>query len=333
MKKMLILEIILLVALLIFGATLLIKENAQPTEPSVGTSSTPSTEVTTEATTTAPSTEPTIPAWATIPQDRLITAAQYFVYDLDAKEYLGATGSGKTQVYPASITKIYSAYLALQHLNPEDEVKVGNELSMVAVGSSVAHIKKGMTLSVEKLVEGMMLPSGNDASYTVAAAAGKVISGDSKISNQNAVKAFIAYMNDMNEELGLTGSHWLNPDGIHKEGHYTTFDDLVTISQLVLKNKTILKYATTVSDKFHNGEELYTWENTNLLVHPESQYYCPFAIGLKTGQTPRAGSCLLSAFDFEGRHLVIGVFGCPEPEDRFADTLQLLSATLGYGEE
>lgn len=331
MKKILVLEIIVLIALVIFGAVLLSSkdkpDSSQPTGTTVTTepSTAPSTEPTPE-----PTTEPTTPAWATIPQDRLITAAQYFVYDLNANQYLAATGSGKTQVYPASITKIYSAYLALQHLDPEDMVGVGNELNMVASGSSVAHIKKGTKLTVSKLVEGMMLPSGNDASHTLAAAAGREISGNTGMGGQTAVNTFVKYMNDMNAQLGLTGSHWVNPDGIHKEQHYTTFDDLVTITRLVLKEKTIMEYATTVEEKFHNGEELYTWENTNQLVHPESRYYCPYAIGLKTGQTPRAGSCLLSAFDYEGRIIIVGVFGCPLQEDRFADTLQLFSAAVGY---
>ena len=67
------------------------------------------------------------------------------------------------------------------------------------------------------------------------------------------------------------------------------------------------------------------WHNTNLLVDPTSQYYCPYALGLKTGQTPAAGSCLLSAFDIDGNQYIIGVFGCPDVESRFADTLQLLN--------
>lgn len=60
----------------------------------------------------------------------------------------------------------------------------------------------------------------------------------------------------------------------------------------------------------------------------DSEHYCPYAIGLKTGQTPSAGSCLLSAFEYDGTLLLIGVFGCPEAEDRFADTLQLFNQTI-----
>ena len=65
--------------------------------------------------------------------------------------------------------------------------------------------------------------------------------------------------------------------------------------------------------------------NTNELTNPSSQYYCAYATGLKTGQTPKAGSCLLSSFEYKGRTLIIGVFGCPEKDDRFPDTLQLLT--------
>ena len=70
------------------------------------------------------------------------------------------------------------------------------------------------------------------------------------------------------------------------------------------------------------------WENTNKIINPDSEYYCPYAIGLKTGQTPSAGSCLLSAFRMNGQEWIIGVFGCPEETDRFDDTIQLFNQTI-----
>ena len=92
----------------------------------------------------------------------------------------------------------------------------------------------------------------------------------------------------------------------------------------------LLKYASKSIDyvTFVSGEER-KWENTNALINPESEFYCPYAVGLKTGQTPRAGSCLLSAFQYQGRTLVIGVFGCPKIEDRFIDTLALFNHAAG----
>ena len=84
---------------------------------------------------------------------------------------------------------------------------------------------------------------------------------------------------------------------------------------------------TTVT--FENGVQQ-EWKNTNATINPASDYYCPYAVGLKTGSTPRAGSCLLSAFECDGRTLVIGVFGCPADEDRFMDTLQLFNEAMGF---
>ena len=94
---------------------------------------------------------------------------------------------------------------------------------------------------------------------------------------------------------------------------------------LSLEDPIIMQYAGTATDTITLTDGEVAWKNTNALIHPDNQYYCPYAIGLKTGQTPSAGSCLLSAFTYEGQTLIIGVFGCPEAEDRFADTLQLFN--------
>ena len=92
-----------------------------------------------------------------------------------------------------------------------------------------------------------------------------------------------------------------------------------------MADKTVMKYAATAKEQVQLHGETIEWKNTNALIDPASPYYCPYALGLKTGQTPSAGSCLLSAFRFEDTELLIGVFGCPEEEDRFDDTLQLFN--------
>ena len=239
-------------------------------------------------------------------------------------------GQKSDRVYPASITKLFTAYVALQFLEPEQLIEAGDVLDLVGAGSSVAEIEKGNVLSVEMLVEAMLLPSGNDAAYILADAAGKAIKEDDTLSSSAAVAAFLKEMNGQARALGMSGTQFTNPDGYHSPDHYTTFADLATMSKKVLENSTILQYAAVSKAEvtFQSGQ-IKTWENTNKLVDPTSEYYCPIAVGLKTGQTPSAGSCLLSAFAYEGKEYVIGVFGCPEIEDRFADTLQLLNETLG----
>ena len=270
----------------------------------------------------------------TFPADRQLTAQQAFVYNVRTKEFTFLLGEKNDRVYPASITKLFTAYVALQFLEPEQVIVAGDVLDMVGVGSSVAEIEKGDSLTVGMLVQGMLLPSGNDAAYILADAAGRVIAEDSEIGYGSAVTVFLQEMNGQARAMGLKNTQFTNPDGYHSADHYTTMADLAKITEKILETDVIMYCAAMHGEtvKFANGKEK-TWENTNFLVNPTSEYYCPVATGLKTGQTPSAGSCLLSSFDVEGEQWIIGVFGCPDIPDRFEDTLQLLNEALGITQE
>ena len=326
MKKWMKIELVLLALVLvaaIIACTNLTKQTFAPVEDPVET-----VPETTEAIPTE-TTEPQ-PTWMTFPADRALTAQQAFVYDCQTGEFTYLKGQADDKVYPASITKLFTAYVALQFLQPEDLITAGDELDMVGAGSSVAEIEKGNTLTVEMLVQAMLLPSGNDASYLMAVAAGRAIAEDETLSPGAAADLFVREMNGQARVLGLSGTHFTNPDGYHDYDHYTTMKDLAVIAQLALDSDTVMQY-TNISGEtvtFETGETK-DWKNTNALIDPASQYYCPYATGLKTGQTPSAGSCLLSSFAYEGRQWIIGVFGCPEIEDRFQDTLQLFNEAIG----
>ena len=292
-----------------------------PTDPSNTSADTSAPEETAEP--TEPPTEP--PTWPTYPESRQITAQQAFVYDCGTDEFLYISGSENETVYLASITKIFTAHVALKYLDPKTEVTVGDELDMVSWGSSVAGLEKGDILTVEMLIEGMMLPSGNDAAYVLATAAGRAIEGDEDLSPESAVNVFMAQMNQEARLQGMLNTHFVNPDGIHESDHYSSMGDLAILGKLALDWPAIIRSSTIARDMVTpvSGRS-FAWKNTNALVDPASEYYCPICLGLKTGQTPNAGSCLLSAFDLDGRKIVIGVFGCLETDDRFPDTLQLL---------
>lgn len=291
-------------------------------------------ETTTESTgdTTPPpeTTEATVPpTWATYSDDREITAQQAFVYDCSANSFVYIRGGESDTVYLASITKLFTAYVALQYLTPDDQVTVGSELELVAYGSSVAGLQKGDVLTVEQLIEAMLLPSGNDAAYTLAAAAGRVLREDNSLSASSAVGAFVSQMNLEAQNLGMTHTHFVNPDGIHNSDHYSSMGDLAALGKLMLESPLILELAQIDRDMVTPVYGYsYAWKNTNALIDPASEYYCPVTLGLKTGQTPSAGSCLLSAFDLDGRYIIIGVFGCSDVNSRFEDTLQLLQLCL-----
>lgn len=326
MKKWLLFEIVVLVIVLavaIWVFTSLPTAGELPEPPQTTQQTQPPTETTQETL-----------GWMTLPEDRELTAKQAFVYNCQTREFTFLLGHEDDRVYPASITKLVTAYVALQFLEPEQVITAGEVLDMVGYGSSVAGIEKGNALTVEMLVEAMLLPSGNDAAYILADAAGRVIAEDPQIGAGSAVTVFLREMNGQARALGAKNTQFTNPDGYHSPDHYTTFEDLVKITEKVLENDTVMGYTTVSKESavFETGEKK-EWENTNFLVVPESPYYCPIATGLKTGQTPSAGSCLLSSFcTEEGEEWIIGVFGCPDIPDRFEDTLQLLNETLGITE-
>ena len=322
MKIKLQIETVLLLLVLLVAIIALISLPGKETTPAM------SGDVGKEATLQTEETEPE-PTWMELPEGRELTAKQAFVYDCITEEFTFLLGEETDTVYPASVTKLFTAYVALQYLQPDEMLTAGDALDLVGAGSSVAEIEKGDTLSVEMLVEAMLLPSGNDAAYILAVEAGRVLGKEESMGPWYAAEVFVEEMNRQAEMLGLSGTHFTNPDGYHDDKHYTNFADMAFIGRLAMENEIIMKYAKVYEDtpSFGSGEAK-QWKNTNQLVNPQSEYYCPIATGLKTGQTPSAGSCLLSSFEKGERRYLIGVFGCPEIEDRFADTLQLLNDTL-----
>lgn len=293
---------------------------SQQTEPNV-TDPAP-----TEEPTQAP-TEPEIVL--TFAEDFSLASREYFLYHCSSEKVLHSFGDMDKRVYPASVTKLFTAYVALQYMDPDHVVTIGSEIKLVAPDSSLAHLKQGQRIAVRDLVEGMLLPSGNDAAYALAVATARFYHEDATLPAEAAVAAFVSLMNKNADALGMTGSHFMNPDGYHDPDHYTTCNDLITIAQLALSSDVILHCTGTYEEDvtFVSGE-VASWHNTNALINPDSQYYCENALGLKTGNTRTAGFCLLSAFEVDGEYIIIGSFACQRPEDRFIDTLKLYDAYI-----
>ena len=291
-------------------------------ETTVGTVPTlpPQTQAVTAPHTTAPPetemVEETEPGYA-------LTARNAFVYDVAAEEYRFVLGDMDAPVYPASLTKLFTGWVALELLDPKEFVTCGEETAWIDPDSSRAWVSPGDTMQVERLIQGMMMQSGNDAAYATAVAAGRALGGKT-LSPETALAGFMGYVNRRAGELGLTGTHFITPDGIHDENHYTTCRDLLKMALLVLEQP-LLRHYTGISEArvmYENGE-FYTYKSTNWLLHPNSPYYCPDACGMKTGTTKAAGSCLIALFHNGDRYIVIGVLGCPKYEDRFNDALFL----------
>ena len=254
-------------------------------------------------------------------------ARQILVYDTNTDTILYSKSVAGGKLYPASITKLFSTYVALQYLDPDTVITAGDELDLVHEGSSVAFVPKGGQYRVKMLIEGMMLPSGNDAAMVVAAAAGRAIAGDENLAPAKAVERFVDEMNLQADALGFEKSHFCNPDGWHTGAHYTCLNDLARIASLALQNETIRRYMKIGRHEtnFYSGQAI-TWENTNLLVLPGSGFYRSDALGMKTGYTRPAGYSLMSAFSFEEGDIVIGLFGYVDKTMRFDDAIDLYKA-------
>lgn len=191
------------------------------------------------------------------------------------------------KLYPASTTKILTAYLAIKYGNLDDYATVSEYAVQQASDSSVCNLKAGDIIQLRDLVYGLMLRSGNDAAIVIA----EHISG--------SVDAFAELMNKEAALMGASCSHFVNPNGLPDSNHYTSVYDLYLIFQNCLKDPTFLdviqtsSYTAAYTDKNGNLVEQ-TWENTNAYLQGRATAPDGFTVvGGKTGTTGEAGYCLL----------------------------------------
>lgn len=252
-----------------------------------------------------------------------------FVYDVAAGEMVWCNAEQTDRLYPASITKLYAALVGLMYLDPESVVTAGEELWLMHSDSSRAYLSRGCKITVKMLVEAMLVPSGSDASYVFAAAAGRAIAGDETLNGEDAVAVFLEEMNRQGGELGLQNSHFTNPDGYHDDDHYMCPADVALVAALCWENPVIAEYMALQQDSvtFVSGQTI-TWYNNNLLMDPTSPFYSASAVGMKTGYTGEAGNCLLAAFRQADKAIIVGIFGSGEKYPRYETALELFKACL-----
>lgn len=226
---------------------------------------------------------------------------------------------------PASTTKLLTAALAIQY-TPEGYVfTVGNELSLVRDQSSKANLLTGDKLDLDKMLKALLIPSGNDAAYTIAASIGRVTAGDESLSAADAVKKFVALMNQTAAELGMTNTHFNNPDGYPEAAHYSTAGDMLKLvkhADSLPQVREIVKQVT-VTESLLNGRTC-TWKSTNkLLLADDEKHYNPYVTGMKTGSGDTT-YCLTVSAEKDGRRLLLVLMGARKEEDRWTDANGLL---------
>ena len=288
------------------------------------------TEEETKSPETEAVTEDYIVSDSPIEPGRTIEAEYAALLDVDSSLVLYEKGGIDTKIYPASTTKLITALVALKHCSPDTVFTAGNELELVNPGSSLAYVRRGHKLKLDTLIAGMLMKSGNDAAYVVAAGVGAEISDDKSITPHEAVEVFIDEMNKFARENNMKGSHFTCPDGFHDDEHYTTMRDMFTVARLSVQSDVIMKYTKTVEEKFYyvSGENI-TWTNTNALINPNSSTYYKYATGLKTGTTDEAGNCVLATAEKDGKVLVACIFRHPDSSGKFADAKTLFAEVFG----
>ncbi|NLK29138.1 MAG: D-alanyl-D-alanine carboxypeptidase, partial [Clostridiales bacterium] len=231
-------------------------------------------------------------------------------------------------VFPASTSKLLTCLVALDWCKEDEKVTIGEEINMRAPDSSIANIKVGQVLTIRNLLEGMLLPSGNDAAYATAAYVGRKSLNNMAASDLDAVKEFARLMNLKAKELGVKNSCFKTPDGYDALGQYTTAYDMALIGLAALRNKSILEISQKSRSRniFASGEDI-TWPNTNSLINKNSPRYYSKAIGLKTGTSTMAGKCLIAAATDNGREVLCVIMNSSS-SGRYEDAKALLQYGL-----
>ena len=227
------------------------------------------------------------------------------------------------KVYPASTTKIMTALLALKYGNMDDEVTVSANATDFNWDESVCGLQTGDTLTMYDLVCGLLLHSGNDAAVAIA----EHISG--------SVDAFVELMNSEAAALGATGSHFVNPHGLHDDNHYTTAYDLYLIFNACLEDERFVEiislnpYTATITGA-DGTTRTETWIPSHFYGSGDAQ--APEGIrviGGKTGTTSKAGNCvILYDEDADGTPYISVIMGAEDKTILYEEMNQLFTAGI-----
>lgn len=218
---------------------------------------------------------------------------------------------------PASTTKIVTAILTLENCNLDEVVTVSYDAVIsIPDGYSSASLQIGEQLTVEQLLQLLLVHSANDAANCLAEYVG------------GSIESFVSMMNTKVDELGLSNTHFTNAFGMHDEEHYTTAKDLAMIMKYCMKNEDFRRLTGSASCAIPatNKSNVRRYTSTNELIVPNNSNYYPYLTAGKTGYTSQAGDCLVSCAFKDDLELICVVLGGKTINDvstRFSETKTL----------
>ena len=235
----------------------------------------------------------------------IINARHAIIYDRNSKEAIYSKNiSEKCKM--ASTTKIMTAIVVIENTNLTDLVEISSKAS--STGGSRLGLSKLDKITVEHLLYGLMLKSGNDAAVALAENTG------------GNVKNFASMMNSKAKTLGLLNTNFVTPHGLDNENHYTTALDLAILTDYALKNDIFSKIVKTKNYTVLINNNPKNISNTNELLGNFDGIY-----GVKTGFTNGANRCLVTACKRGDLDFICIVLGCDTKKDRTKDTIELLN--------
>ncbi|MCI8760609.1 MAG: D-alanyl-D-alanine carboxypeptidase [Clostridia bacterium] len=258
--------------------------------------------------------------FATSEEPNLISQSAILVDNKTGKILFSKNENEK--MYPASTTKIITAIIALENCQLDEIVTISyNTVMSIPDGYSSAYLQVDEKLTVEQLLELLLVHSANDAANALA----EYIGG--------SVESFISMMNTKVNELGLSDTHFTNAFGMHDDNHYTTAKDLCNIMRYCMKNENFRKIAGKASCAIPatNKSDIRRYVSTNSLIIPNSNHYYPYLTCGKTGYTSQAGDCLVSCSYKDDLELICVILGGKTIDDtstRFSETKTLFE--YGY---
>ena len=239
-----------------------------------------------------------------------MTTEFYLSYDLDNEQLMYFKNINAT-IAPASLTKLMTSLILIENYNLSDYIEISLPSDYIYEGK-VAYLKSGQKMTIESLLEFILIYSANDACFAVV-----------QLFNDNT-DDFLALMNKRAKQLGMNNTNFNNPDGLDQDGHYTTLSDLLILSKEVIDNYELLSIIMRKSFISNIEGEDKVYLNTNKLI--ERNFY-----GLKTGWTNEAGLTFIGLNQSNDRNILTIVnksFVNEKKDNHFVDTQNLYSSSI-----
>ncbi len=240
-----------------------------------------------------------------------ITSTHYIVVDADTGEIF-AQRRAQESVPMASLTKVFTAIEAIETAPPGFEITTTAD-DLVDAEATTMGFGPGETFTVDELIYGMMLPSGNDAAQAIARALG----GPPGTAAEEAVAGFIARLNERIRNMGLTETNLINPDGWGVPDHRSSAHDLAAFTMYALRYPRFVEAIST--ETYQAGDGAYLLTNTNKLLGSYDGL-----IGGKTGYDDDAGWCLIEVAERDGSTMIAVTLDGVAPDDWYDDNRVLL---------